>query len=214
MDLPVLEDSPALVTMVTVYSLLACVGQMAAGFLLAQRWGGHCSPADRWVLVWLCYDAIVHITLEGPFVFMSLTGTVATSDGLLAELWKEYGKADRRWLYSDPSIVSLELLTVLLVGFLVLLLIYAVIRDQHYRHFIQIAVCVCELYGGWMTFGPEWLTGCPNLNTSTWLYLWIYLAFFNSIWVLVPLLLLWQSWVALKQLHTHQRAAVIQRKHR
>ena len=27
----------------------------------------------------------------------------------------------------------------------------------------------------WMTFGPEWVAGSPNLNTSNPLYLWVYL---------------------------------------
>lgn len=26
-----------------------------------------------------------------------------------------------------------------------------------------------------MTFCPEWLTGSPNLDTSNWLFLWVYL---------------------------------------
>lgn len=46
---------------------------------------------------------------------------------------EEYGKADQRWLHSDPTIVSLELLTVVLDGFLALLLVYAIIKDKHYR---------------------------------------------------------------------------------
>uniref|UniRef100_A0A674DVN2 EBP like n=1 Tax=Salmo trutta TaxID=8032 RepID=A0A674DVN2_SALTR len=81
-----------------------------------------CSGTGRWVLVWLFYDAIVHITLEGPFVYMSLVGTLATSDN-------EYGKADECWLHSDPTIVSLELLTVVLDGILVL--VYAIVKDKH-----------------------------------------------------------------------------------
>jgi hypothetical protein len=28
-----------------------------------------------------------------------------------------------------------------------------------------------ELYGGFMTFAPEWLTGSPNLDTSNFMYL-------------------------------------------
>ncbi|XP_038658535.1 emopamil-binding protein-like [Scyliorhinus canicula] len=114
---------------------------------------------------------------------------------------QEYGKADARWLYSDPNIVSLEILTVVLDGFLVLLLIHAIVKDKYYRHFVQIVLCVCELYGGWMTFCPEWLIGSPNLNTSNWLYLWVYLTFFNTIWVVVPGLLLLQSWLSLKEMH-------------
>nr|XP_033804103.1 emopamil-binding protein-like isoform X4 [Geotrypetes seraphini] len=138
---------------------------------------------------------------EGPFVYLSLVGTVAQSDSMFASLWKEYGKADARWLHSDPTIVSLEFLTVVLGSLLALILIHAIIKDKYYRHFIQITLCVCELYGGWMTFCPDWLLGCPSLNTSNWLYLWVYLVFFNGIWVVVPALLLCQSWVELRRMH-------------
>uniref|UniRef100_A0A3Q2G2U2 EBP like n=2 Tax=Cyprinodon variegatus TaxID=28743 RepID=A0A3Q2G2U2_CYPVA len=169
--------------------------------LLTHRYGGQSSRIDRWILLWLFYDVIVHLTLEGPFVYMSLVGTVETSEGPLAELWKEYGKADSRWLVSDPTIVSLEILTVVLGSLLALLLIHAVLNDKYYRHFLQITLCVCELYGGWMTFCPDWLLGSPHLNTSNPLYLWIYLVFFNGLWVLVPILLLVQSWFVLKGLH-------------
>lgn len=48
-------------------------------------------------------------------------------------------------------------------------------------------------YLGWMTFCPEWIQGSPSLDTSNWLYLWVYLVFFNGIWVVAPLLLLCQS---------------------
>lgn len=57
------SDSPALFTHVTVFSLLACAAQFGAGYVFAQIWGKKCSVTDRWVLVWLFYDAIVHITL-------------------------------------------------------------------------------------------------------------------------------------------------------
>ncbi|XP_066093231.1 emopamil-binding protein-like isoform X2 [Saccopteryx bilineata] len=128
-------------------------------------------------------------------------GNIAEADGLIASLWKEYGKADARWLNFDPTIVSLEILTVVLDGSLALILIYAIVKEKYYRHFIQITLCVCELYGGWMTFSPDWLMGSPNLNTNSWLYLWVYLVFFNSVWVLIPGLLLWQSWVELKKMY-------------
>ncbi|CAK6981603.1 emopamil-binding protein-like [Scomber scombrus] len=52
-----------------------------------------------------------------------------------------------------------------------------------------------------MTFCPDWLMGSPHLDTSSWLYLWVYLVFFNGLWVLVPVLLLVRSWSSLKQLH-------------
>ncbi|XP_038617569.1 emopamil-binding protein-like [Tachyglossus aculeatus] len=180
--------------------LVLCLAQLALGCGLGLWLGRRAAAADRWALTWLCYDALVHLTLEGPFVYISLTGTVAESDSILASLWKEYGKADARWLSSDPTIVSLELLTAVLDGILALMLIYAIVKEKYYRHFLQITLCVCELYGGWMTFFPDWIVGSPNLNTSNWLYLWVYLVFFNGLWVLVPSLLLYQSWVGIKKM--------------
>lgn len=38
-----------------------------------------------------------------------------------------------------------------------------------------------------MTFCPEWLTGNQFLDTSNWMYAWVYLVFFNTLWVWVPL---------------------------
>ncbi|XP_068383061.1 emopamil-binding protein-like isoform X1 [Eschrichtius robustus] len=211
--------------------LLLCAALLAVGCALGLRLGRGLGAADRGALAWLCFDALVHFalvncinqhlvlqlsfarrrnrqknkplscSLEGPFVYLSLVGNITDSDALIASLWKEYGKADARWLYLDPTIVSLEILTVVLGGFLALVLIYAIVKEKHYRHFIQITLCVCELYGGWMTFCPDWLMGSPNLNTNNWLYFWVYLVFFNGVWVLIPGLLLWQSWVELKKMH-------------
>ncbi|XP_003215400.3 emopamil-binding protein-like [Anolis carolinensis] len=190
----------------TAASLCVCGVLVALSWALGGRLGRQCgaSRADRWLLRWLCWDALVHAALEGSFVYLSLGRSVAKSDNIIALLWKEYGKADARWLHSDPTIVSVEILTVFLDGLLTLILIYAILKQKHYRHFVQITLCVCELYGGWMTFCPEWLTGSPNLNTSSWMYLWVYLGFFNGIWVIIPGCLLLQSWVALRKMHNER----------
>lgn len=37
-----------------------------------------------------------------------------------------------------------------------------------------------------MTFCPEWLVGSVNLDTSNWMYMWLYLVFFNGLWVVIP----------------------------
>ncbi|XP_007944563.1 emopamil-binding protein-like [Orycteropus afer afer] len=182
-------------------SLLLCAALLAGGCTLGLCLGRHRGAADRGALAWLCYDALVHFILEGAFVYLALVGNIAESEGLLASLWIEYGKADARWLYFDANLMAVELLTVFLDGSLALFLIYAIVKEKYYRHFIQITLCVCELYGGWMTFFPDWLMGSPNLNTSNWLYFWVYLVFFNGLWVLVPGLLLCQSWTELKKMH-------------
>jgi len=123
-------------------------------------------------------------------------------------IWREYSRADARWEVRDPGVISLEILTVLVVGPLCLLNVYAIMKKKAYRHLVQIIICVCELYGGWMTFCPEWVAGSPALNTSSFLLLWVYLFFMNFVWVIIPFILLWESsaWViyACKKLDAEQ----------
>lgn len=44
-----------------------------------------------------------------------------------------------------------------------------------------------------MTFCPEWLVGSINLDTSNFMYMWVYLFFFNTLWVWIPLYIIWYS---------------------
>ena len=45
-----------------------------------------------------------------------------------------------------------------------------------------------------MTFAPEWLSGNVNLDGSNWMYMWVYLTFFNMLWVVLPIWVLWQGY--------------------
>lgn len=113
--------------------------------------------------------------------------------------WIEYGKADVRWLYADLNVVSLELLTVLLGGPCATYICYQIYRamsttntENKGRHLSKIwfaatVLATGELYGGFMTFAPEWLSGSQMLNTADPVYLWFYLVFFNMLWVVFPL---------------------------
>ncbi|XP_054575767.1 emopamil-binding protein-like isoform X2 [Eptesicus fuscus] len=114
-------------------SLLLCAALGAAGCALGLRLGRARGAADRAALAWLGCDALVHCALEGSFVYLSFMGNIADSDGFIASLWKEYGKADARWLHFDPTIMSVEILTVVLDGCLALVLMYAIVREKYYR---------------------------------------------------------------------------------
>jgi len=150
---------------------------------------------DRYTFIWLAFDALIHFIVEGPFLWLSTFGRqVNTSSGAFAEMWKEYARADYRWGISDPTVVSLELLTVFGAGLLCCYILKLLANDDPARHYWLIVLSTAELYGGWMTFCPEWLTGSPNLNTSHPLYLWVYLFFMNMIWVVVPLWLMYNSY--------------------
>ncbi|KAF2015400.1 Emopamil-binding protein [Aaosphaeria arxii CBS 175.79] len=121
--------------------------------------------------------------------------------GPFSRLWQEYAKADHRWGGVDLTVVTLEVLTVCIGAPLALWICELLRREERKgalkRWFWMIVLATAELYGGWMTFGPEWLTGSPNLDTSNWMYLWLYLAFFNGLWVVFPLWILWEAYRAM-----------------
>ncbi|OCK99118.1 Emopamil-binding protein, partial [Cenococcum geophilum 1.58] len=124
----------------------------------------------------------------------------AYGSGPFSRLWQEYAKADRRWGGADLTVVSLELLTVGLGAPLALWICELLRRGEkggNRKWFWMIVLATAELYGGFMTFAPEWLSGSPNLDTSNWMYLWVYLVFFNTLWVWFPLWVLYESYKAI-----------------
>ncbi|KAF8158532.1 Emopamil-binding protein [Crassisporium funariophilum] len=150
---------------------------------------------DRYTFIWLAFDALIHFTFEGSFLWLSVFGRqVNTEAGPFADMWREYAAADFRWGVSDPTVVSLEILTVLGAGPLCCYILTQLAKNDPARHYWIIVLSTAELYGGWMTFCPEWLTGSPNLDTSNALYLWVYLVLMNVIWVFIPIWLMFESY--------------------
>lgn len=70
---------------------------------------------------------------------------------------------------------------------------YLLARGDARASMWMVVLATCELYGGFMTFCPEWLTGSINLDGSNFMYLWVYLVFFNMLWVVVPLYAMWYA---------------------
>ncbi|KAI0354888.1 Emopamil-binding protein [Trametes cingulata] len=191
-----MSPSPPIFTATSAYSLsfvtaVGIVAYAAAKKLLPKD----ATWQDRVTFIWLAFDGIIHYTLEGSFVYYSVFGRqVITSSGPMAQMWKEYALADSRWGTADPTIVSLELLTVFGVGTMCFYVLKQLIQRDPARHYWIVVLSTSEIYGGWMTFCPEWLTGSPSLDTSNFLFLWVYLFFMNVIWVIIPLWLMYDSY--------------------
>lgn len=237
---PFTLDLPTILSLTAALSLLPIATFLSFGLIPSNK------PRDRFLVFWHAYDALTHLIIEGSFLyncFFSYT-TIASEDysaitsnnspflnradrlygaaygtGPTARLWQEYGKADRRWLGADVTVISLELLTVILGGpaaAYICYLVYKSNRDEQQTDarlssssksqsqeqarsrgkmwFIAAGLAVAELYGGFMTFAPEWLSGSHGLDTSDPMYLWVYLVFFNTLWVYVPIWVLWEAW--------------------
>ncbi|KAJ7069652.1 Emopamil-binding protein [Mycena amicta] len=184
---------------------LYVVGSLASNALLPKN-----APfINRFTFIWLAFDGLTHLTIEASFLYLSTFGrTVNSSVGPLADMWREYVAADFRWGVADPTVVSLEILTVLGAGPLCFYILKQLISDDPARHYWIVVLSTAELYGGWMTFCPEWLTSNRNLDTSNVLFFWVYLVFLNILWVVIPIGLMVHSYGEIaKSLRASQTAA-------
>jgi hypothetical protein len=210
-----LFDQTTLVSLASTVAILAVAYGISVVSLDRFAPGSH-----RILFVWHAFDALIHFCLEGSFLYhcfyswiplasvsnpMALAptphnylgeigrvyGPQAGGDSPTAQLWMVYAKADRRWAGADLVVISLELLTVFVAGPMACMVCYGLARKASWTNIVMVIIATMELYGGFITFCPEWLTANNNLDTSNWMYLWVYLFFFNMLWVFLPIYALW-----------------------
>lgn len=217
-------EAPTLVSLTTVWSLISTVAILAVGYISSrQLLPASASKKTRFLFIWHATDALIHFILEGGYLYncffssslLAEAGVVASEylppnvfflgdhervygasygSSPMSALWREYARADERWGGSDLTVISLELLTVFVAGPLAVWICYCLKNKRSDASFWMVVLATGELYGGWMTFMPEWLSGSPNLDTSSWMFTWLYLFFFNTLWVFIPLWILWDAY--------------------
>ncbi|KAH8821449.1 Emopamil-binding protein [Xylogone sp. PMI_703] len=208
-----MSSPPDLFDQTTLISLSAVLVFLFSSYFLSQRVLARNTPTSLRVLfIWHAFDVLIHTILEGSFLyncftvyrnydpaidhpasvtnFLSRPDRVygsAYGDNWAAQLWQIYARADKRWGGADLTVISLELLTVFGGAPLAAYICYGIAKKDPRVSFWMIVLATAELYGGFMTFCPEWLTGNVNLDTSNWMYKWLYLVFFNMLWVFAPI---------------------------
>ncbi|KAE8268454.1 hypothetical protein A4X09_0g3887 [Tilletia walkeri] len=194
----IIPEAPALLNTRTLVSL-AFVGTLVLGAYLLKLalLPPHLNRSTKWrvIFCWLAFDGFCHLILEGSFLYLSTFGrTVNASTSFFAYMWQDYSRADARWGIAEPTVVSLEILTVLGAGPLALYCAYLLSKEDGRYHYWAIVLSTAEIYGGFMTFCPEWLDQNKSLNGSNWVLLYVYLWFMNMVWVVIPFYLLYDSY--------------------
>ncbi|KAK4703573.1 hypothetical protein P7C70_g2645, partial [Phenoliferia sp. Uapishka_3] len=155
-----------LFTLSSVLSFSAVLVLLLISHLSSRLLPSQSPTAQKFIFSWLAFDALIHFTFEGSFLALSFPPprTVLTaSPSAFKTLWKEYAVADTRWGTADPTVVALELLTVLGAGPL-----YSkdgAYADQDCEP--RIVLSTAEIYGGWMTVRNIELPSPPNLASSS-----------------------------------------------
>ncbi|XP_060080988.1 3-beta-hydroxysteroid-Delta(8),Delta(7)-isomerase-like [Ylistrum balloti] len=160
-------------------------------WLLTSRKTLRFGVGDRLILCWFVGCGFIHTILEGYFCVFN--ETLAGKETYLAQMWKEYGKADSRYLTSDSFTVCMESITAFLVGPLCFGVVLAYVTRNPSRYVLQLVVSICHLYGDSLYMSIEAKEGFIHGEYNHPLHFWFYFVFLNLWWIFVPLVLITQA---------------------
>ena len=111
-----------------------------------------------------CPTPVSILLLLAPSLRLLLISTWGVLIGWLYT-GREYAAADSRWGTADPTVVSLELLTVLAAGPLAAFIVYQIVKRDPARHYWIIVLNTAELYGGYVF---RFLAGGSEQRVGGW----------------------------------------------
>ncbi|KAG1048594.1 hypothetical protein G6F43_009029 [Rhizopus delemar] len=152
-------------------------------------------------LIWFVLCGLLHCGFE--LYWLLNRDRIASQNDLLAQLWKEYGKGDSRYMVMDKQLILLESLTIFIYGPLCFITAYLILTKSSRQYFFQLTVSLCHLLSCTQYFLTE-LPEAIHCDPSPF-YFWVYLVAFNAPWVIVPLLCLVQSYQHIHQAFDHAR---------
>ncbi|KAI1213055.1 EBP-domain-containing protein [Annulohypoxylon truncatum] len=182
-----------------VYVLLsALVGMLGFAVLgasaVALKFNPKLTRSNLAVFCWFVMNGCLHCFFEGYFVINH--DTVASSQNLFAQLWKEYALSDSRYLTSDCFMLSVESITALVWGPLCFANAVSIVRGSPYRHVLRIIICMAHIYGVALYYSTslcqEYMTDLSH-SRPEFLYFWVYYVGFNLPWAIIPSILIYDS---------------------
>src|SRR6185436_2870824 len=179
---------------------------VAAG-LLAWRLG-----RERLVTFWLLWSGLIHLVMEasyGAFHQVVTTRATTTFTQFLfshvspaswfdprwwASVYTQYARYDGRYSEQDPLVIFI-CYTEFLLGPMCFLLVWMIHKGSAYRHRLQLVLCTAQFYGTVLYFVAPMLQGSwSRVMTADAFELWMFVIGLNGLWMIVPAILIYQSW--------------------
>lgn len=101
-----------------------------------------------------------------------------------------YSKLNVFLFSSDTFVVCMESITAAIDGPLAFIAFVAFMRGSNYRYAWQLLLSLFQLYGDVLYFMTEFKEGFIHSPTDIPLYFYFYFIFLNSLWIIIPLLLI------------------------
>ena len=94
---------------------------------------------------------------------------------------------------SDTFVLCMERITAFVDGPLCIITVIAFFRNSPYRYVLQLIVSLCQLYGDTLYFMTEIQEDFTHSEMYHPQYFWVYFVFLNSLWIIIPFLLIIQA---------------------
>ncbi|XP_012880582.1 PREDICTED: 3-beta-hydroxysteroid-Delta(8),Delta(7)-isomerase-like [Dipodomys ordii] len=149
------------------------------------------APLGTWRKLSLCWFAVcafIHLVIEGWFSFYNKT--LLRDQDFLSQLWKEYSKGDSCYIIWDNFIICMETITASMWGPLSLWVVIAFFRQQPVCYVLQLVVSLGQIYGDVLYFLTEYGDEFQHSEMGHPVYFWFYFVFMNSLWLVIPRILL------------------------
>ncbi|KAM3617299.1 uncharacterized protein V6R79_004466 [Siganus canaliculatus] len=168
------------VFMLVTWVITSCTGSVKLGL-----W-------RRLAVCWFAVCGFVHGVIESWFALYY--DILPEDQRFLSQLWKEYGKGDSRYMIADNFTVCMETITAVLWGPFSFWAVFAFLTNKPYRFVLQLIISLGQIYGAVLYFYTEQRDGYIHSEYGHPIYFWFYFVFMNALWILIPLLLIVDSW--------------------
>ncbi|PYH46367.1 EXPERA domain-containing protein [Aspergillus saccharolyticus JOP 1030-1] len=160
------------------------VAVLGAALVTIRRSRPTASKSDQSAFVWMCLTGFIHFFFETYFVVYHRT--LAGSQDLFGQLWKEYSLSDSRYLTSDAFLLSMEAVTAFCWGPLAFFIAYCVAVQHPARYSLQLILSLGQLYGDVLYYATSiydlYVHGIEFCRPEGY-YFWFYYFFMNFIWI-------------------------------
>uniref|UniRef100_A0A3B3ZF94 EXPERA domain-containing protein n=1 Tax=Periophthalmus magnuspinnatus TaxID=409849 RepID=A0A3B3ZF94_9GOBI len=169
---------------------------LLATWLVSGQKGEQLGTWRRLAVCWFAVCGFIHGVIEGWF---SLYYDIIPGDQSFLSQLCEYFEV----ISANNFTVCMETVTAWFWGPFSFWAIYAFLTNKPYRFVLQLIISLGQLYGAVLYFYTEHRDGYAHSELGHPVYFWFYFVFMNTLWIVIPLSLIVDSW---KQLSAAQSA--------
>ncbi|OJJ43521.1 hypothetical protein ASPZODRAFT_28189 [Penicilliopsis zonata CBS 506.65] len=179
---------------------LATLAVIVVTSLILKSFRPTISRLDKILVGWFIFTGCIHLFLEGDFVYNHRSMPGRTD--LFGQLWKEYAKADSRYMTMEPFVLGMETITAFAWGPLSYLIAWLIVVQSPHRHPVQMLVSMGQVYGDVLYYATSMLDEsyhALSYSRPEAYYYWGYFIFLNAFWIVIPGVCMYQSYSAMQR---------------